>query len=808
MDISLLTEKYRNENQRGLWDKIGEVIDAKGEKWDKGIEGQNPELTQMLIYEYATSLEAITHGKLRAEFVVDKLDRTMGTFRIGDFKAGEDDNIKYDNKPVTSEDYKKLCRIDNHFGAHQVDYEDDGKTLYSVAMFDENQEYQTSDGQVHKLSGGNLENLDDIRQTLFHEWTHVMEKCFVKASELTRSDIIQTRGNSTYINTYLSPDLTMEQYKEYIENVDQMLASQEEILFGGISTIEINERKSPNRRIMHNQISEGATELISKKIMQHLGRPIEDERYEMQSDFVEKVFDSMGIDNGIATYLTSSNKIISYIESKNHDGKDILRDADSFITALSNFEGILRRMTIRSGNKFGPNFDKTRQKIIDFWRQDKSPTQEDIQSFFEEIDEFANISQKNEGYVRGMINFALTYPKREKKFWEEVDRLFPKDKTLTAENAIRVVKNNPNFTKENLEESSKEIRDLASRPEALISVEQKVAIEKATRSCIARMGEGKVSEDQVQVMLEKLYGMKSVKEAMDSLAMNVSKVFGKPEFKTQFAESIQDILHIDPSVYSSPKELLAQLQRNIETNYTPGNISIEENHALINKTLKVICDKLNALGVDYYVVGALSTFIETGTPLFRYHGDLDFMVSEADLPKVQEALADSYYNFSDDRLNNKKNYSPEAGHTRGEHEVIANHKENEFHLGFFLFRREKDQSITVREYFMEEENGVKIPKILERHIPSELARLEYSEETTEFAGTSFRTSTPESVVLKKMHTRHPKDLLDIKALKGKVDYDKMEEMKRYQTTTKVVPVDPISKNITNKNTAEFPDFDD
>ena len=53
-----------------------------------------------------------------------------------------------------------------------------------------------------------------------------MEKCLVKASELTRNDIIQTRGNSTYINTCISPDWTMEQYKEYIANVDQMLKAE------------------------------------------------------------------------------------------------------------------------------------------------------------------------------------------------------------------------------------------------------------------------------------------------------------------------------------------------------------------------------------------------------------------------------------------------------------------------------------------------------------------------------------------------------------------------------------------------------
>ena len=772
MDISVLSEKYKSEDKSGLWNKIGQVIESKGAKWDRGTNEQTQELTRLLIYEYATSLEAITFGKLSAEFVVEKLSNTLGTLRFGDFIEGQDDDIKYDKRPVTSEGYKRICRIDNHFGAHQVDYEENGKNVYSVVMFDGNQEYQTEDGNIHKLSGGNLSNLDDIRQTMFHEWTHVMEKCPVKASELSLDDIIQTKGDSIYINTCLSPDLSMEEYLEYIQNAEQMLATQDEVVFGGISTIEINERKSPNKRIMHNQVSEGATELIAKKIMEHLGRPVEEERYGSQSKFVEKVFNSIGMGNGIATYLTSSNKIISYIASKNHNRKDVLRYVDSFITTLGNFEDSLRNMSKSSKEEFNDNFNKVKQKMMMFWKVGKEPTEDDVQRFFDDINAFVDIPRKDEENIKVMLDFALTYPKRNEKFWEEVDSMFPKQR----------------------------------KP---ITPEAKVAIENATRSCIARMGSGKVNEGMIQDLLSKMYKMKSVNDVMDSLAMNVNRIFGKPETKKEYDECIQDILHIDPEIYGSARELLNQLERNKATNYTPGNIPIEENHALIEKTLKATCDKLNELGVDYYIVGALSTFIKTGTPLFRYHGDIDFMVSEADLPKVQQALAESDYVFSDDRLDNQRRYSPEVGHAQGEHEVIANHKENEFHLGFFLFRREQDESITVREYFMEEENGVRSPKILERHLPSELAKLEYSEEPTEFAGTSFRASTPESVLSKKLYTRHPKDMLDIKALEGKVDPEKMKELGKYHSTTRVVNIDEVSRNIPKKRSEkEFQDFDD
>lgn len=167
------------------------------------------------------------------------------------------------------------------------------------------------------------------------------------------------------------------------------------------------------------------------------------------------------------------------------------------------------------------------------------------------------------------------------------------------------------------------------------------------------------------------------------------------------------------------------------------------------------------------------------------------MVAEKDIEKVREALAGTDYEFSDDRFNNQKRLAEGVGHTQGEHEVIANHKENEFHLGFFLFRREPDQSITIREYFMQErENGERVPMVLERHCPKELVDLEYTSEETEFAGTKFRTSTPESVYAKKMHTRHDKDMLDIQALKDKVDERKIAEAKKYETTLQVVEATP------------------
>ena len=134
------------------------------------------------------------------------------------------------------------------------------------------------------------------------------------------------------------------------------------------------------------------------------------------------------------------------------------------------------------------------------------------------------------------------------------------EKKITAKDLKETIKDNPNITEASLQESSAEIRDLATRPQPKITPEQKQSIEIATRKCIGRMGDGKVSEEQIQGLLSKMYGMKSVKEAMDYLTMSVSKVFGRPESKQALAESIQDILHIAPEIYDSPEAILRQLK--------------------------------------------------------------------------------------------------------------------------------------------------------------------------------------------------------------------------------------------------------
>lgn len=423
MDIKDIVEKYKAEDPK-LFEYIGRLVYKKAQegKWDKGIDEESEDLTQMLIYEYATSLEKITKGKVSAKFVVDKLSKQMGKMRYGEYKKGLDEDVTYDNVPVTSKEYTEMCRVKSNFGAHAPTYMEDGKEKCAIVLFDNSQQYDYN-GKPVTLTGIDLSNLSDVRGTAFHEWSHIMEKCFIKASDLKKEDIIYKEGDSTYINACLSPDLTMEEYKDYIANVDNLLQSDEEVMFGGISTIEINERKSPNRRIMHNQISEGATELLSRLVMKEVGDEVIDPtRYENKVKFVERVFKSQGIDEAVATYVTDSRALTRELEERKINGQSLLHYSSRHLDFLGNVEGTLARDILSKGAE--PEvLEDVKEKLMEFWKTHPESTIADRGVIFNEI--IDNLPVELSKPARRTLVQAISYPDRDRVFKQALDREFP-----------------------------------------------------------------------------------------------------------------------------------------------------------------------------------------------------------------------------------------------------------------------------------------------------------------------------------------------------------------------------------------------
>lgn len=96
--------------------KLKKIVADKSAKdsWDRGIENESQNLLSVLLYEYSSSIESLTNGRIKAIDVVNKI-------------AGD---------PVTSEKYKIATRVEENFGAHAPTYVDsDGKTKCAVVLF-------------------------------------------------------------------------------------------------------------------------------------------------------------------------------------------------------------------------------------------------------------------------------------------------------------------------------------------------------------------------------------------------------------------------------------------------------------------------------------------------------------------------------------------------------------------------------------------------------------------------------------------------------------------------------------------------
>lgn len=199
------------------------------------------------------------------------------------------------------------------------------------------------------------------------------------------------------------------------------------------------------------------------------------------------------------------------------------------------------------------------------------------------------------------------------------------------------------------------------------------------------------------------------------------------------------------------------------SNQIEGNMPLEQNHALVNQALTQFCTLFNQQQIDYYIVGALPCFLKINHPLFRYHDDIDIMLNENDLPKIAAILAPTNYELHDDRFPSLERFH-EMQTCPPPHTVLAQHKDNEFHLGFFLFRREPDQSLTMREYSHRLENNRVVVDVKERLSDPIGTQLRYDENPILYNGIRFRTSTIESVYNLKNFTRRPKDLTDMKKL--------------------------------------------
>lgn len=62
-----------------LMEYIQRIVDEKvaSDDWDKKIDGQPENLVSNLLYEYSSSIEILTEGKITSKQIIDKLSTQM-----------------------------------------------------------------------------------------------------------------------------------------------------------------------------------------------------------------------------------------------------------------------------------------------------------------------------------------------------------------------------------------------------------------------------------------------------------------------------------------------------------------------------------------------------------------------------------------------------------------------------------------------------------------------------------------------------------------------------------------------------------
>lgn len=290
------------------------------------------------------------------------------------------------------------------------------------------------------------------------------------------------------------------------------------------------------------------------------------------------------------------------------------------------------------------------------------------------------------------------------------------------------------------------------------------------------IAKGIATPEQIQQVQVKYRQFSSLESALNELMMDTYNAYRQDNtMRNYYLEYMKNKFSMD---FKNVAEMEQAIQERLAKNIQLGNMNLEQNHQLVESTLVDLCNRLNALGVDYYLVGALPCYIATGTPFARYHDDIDIMLNEDDIENVTMALQGTDYDFQDKRYSNEKYFDPSEKRLRGEHELVAQNRNNEFHIGFFPFVRGKQGEIISRGYFQTNENGERITMICERPSTLEQTELSYNETPIQYNGTSFRMSSLESVYNIKNHTKNDlgreKDGLDVTMLEksGMIDYEK------------------------------------
>ena len=181
--------------------------------------------------------------------------------------------------------------------------------------------------------------------------------------------------------------------------------------------------------------------------------------------------------------------------------------------------------------------------------------------------------------------------------------------------------------------------------------------------------------------------------------------------------------------------------------------------------------------IDAYLVGGISSAIQTNQDLYRQNSDIDIMCKEEDLPKIIKKLQEIGYSIEDKRGIKTNNIIDVNGNFKvGCHDINTSIKNsNLLVVGLFVYKI-KNNEVTTYSYTFDERIGRFVGT--EKVIPKELFDMIYNNMPVDYKGIKLKTQSKEYTYMSKSRGTREKDKLDASIIEPTLDEKSMAKISK------------------------------
>ena len=189
------------------------------------------------------------------------------------------------------------------------------------------------------------------------------------------------------------------------------------------------------------------------------------------------------------------------------------------------------------------------------------------------------------------------------------------------------------------------------------------------------------------------------------------------------------------------------------------------NHKLILELFDNFNKLLSDNNIDHYYTSGILPYVLTGHELVRYHHDLDVFINMEDLPKLESICPEYDFEFK------RQLGDRDDGTMR--RTLKTYYKELDIPITLFMFVRERDGSITQKDYYFTEEGELYVEDM---YNSKDCAELSFSETKNYHNEIPYKSISFEALYLSKISMNRPKDIEDCKIMKDYVDFKKLDRL--------------------------------